>query len=69
MRELKEVIESQENGPKFEDWGQFLQSNKAEILRKKVRKYDSKYRMFHELPAEAPKLEGKFILESVNSII
>ena len=35
---------------KIDSWKDFLKSNKCQNIKKKLKKYESKYRMFHETP-------------------
>jgi hypothetical protein len=51
-----------------EDWRQFLSSSKCQVTRKKIRKYENKYKMFHESAPPTAKLEGKTILEAIATL-
>ena len=45
-----------------------MQSNKGQIIRKKMKKYESKYKMFHELVPSTPRLSGKVVMDSITKL-
>jgi hypothetical protein len=46
-----------------------LKSNKCQNIKKKLRKYESKYKMFHDVPIYCSDLDDKHIMEGINSLM
>ena len=64
MEKFKSVLEGGENQPKCKEWKEFVESNKGQLTKKKLRKYENKYKMFHS-PSYSAKIEGKQIMDSI----
>jgi hypothetical protein len=54
---------------KIDFWKEFLKSNKCLSIKKKLKKYESKYRMFHDASYPAISLEDKQVMEGINAIM
>jgi hypothetical protein len=45
-----------------------MQSQKSQFVRKKLKKYENKYHMFHESHPHASKPDSKLILDSITKL-
>lgn len=50
IERLKDLLEgpSENSDVKIDSWKEFLKSSKCATIKKKLKKYESKYMMFHE---------------------
>lgn len=46
-----------------------MQSNKSQIIKKKIKKYENKYKMFHDVIPYTPKLSGNLVFEAINKLV
>lgn len=69
IQQLHTTLDSTDKEPKCEQWKEFMQSQKSQFVRKKLKKYENKYKMFHEASPSASKLDPKHVLDSINKLI
>jgi hypothetical protein len=54
---------------KVDSWKDFLKSPKCVGVRKKLKKYESKYRMFHDIPSGCASLDDGLVMEGIDSLM
>lgn len=54
---------------KLEGWTQFLKSSKSTSIKKKLSKYQNKYRMLHEYPNDLEDLSENHLMEAITLLM